>query len=72
MLTRGAARMVGAQAGLVAVSEGMGDVDGGLATWSDAMDLESLPTSLTDQFLGRAFGCERAVREPSRDEPDAG
>ena len=56
----------------MAVSEGMGDVDGVLAGRSDAMDLSSLPTSLTDRFLGRAFAPERAVLEPSRDEPGSG
>lgn len=45
-------QIVGAQAGLVAVSE-------------------SFPTSLTDRFLGRAFAPERAVLEPSRNEPGA-
>jgi hypothetical protein len=69
MLACGPSRIVGAQAGLVGVSDGMGEVHEVLATWSNAMGLKSCPTSLTDRFLGRAFAPERAVLEPSRDGP---
>lgn len=65
ILARGAARTVGVQAGLVAVSDGPGEVVDVLATWGDAMGIETFPGSLTDRFLGRAFGSERAVLEPS-------
>jgi hypothetical protein len=63
---------VGAQAGLVAVSDELGEVHEVLATWSDATRLESLPACLPDRFLGRAFTSERAVLEPSRHTPGSG
>jgi diguanylate cyclase (GGDEF)-like protein len=63
MLVRGLARTVGAQAGLLALSDGTGEVEV-LSTWGDVMGLEGFPTSLTDRFLGRAFASERAVLEP--------
>jgi diguanylate cyclase (GGDEF)-like protein len=64
MLVRGMARTVRAQAGLLAVSDGSGEVIEVLGTWGDVMSLEGFPTSLTDWFLGRAFASERAVLEP--------
>jgi hypothetical protein len=63
------AQIVGAQAGLVAVSDGIGAVHEVRDTGSDAMGFESSPTCLTDRFLGRAFAPERAVLEPSWDPP---
>ena len=62
-------QIVGAQAGLVAVSDGIGEVHGVRATSSDATGFESSPTCLTDRFLGRAFAPERAVLEPFCDVP---
>jgi diguanylate cyclase (GGDEF)-like protein len=63
MLVRGLARTVGAQAGLLAVSDTTGGVVEVLGAWGDVMDLEGLPASLTDRLLGRAFASERAVLE---------
>lgn len=66
---QGPAQVVGAQAGLVAVSDGIGEVNGVRATSSDATGFESSPICLTDRFLGRAFAPERAVLEPFCDLP---
>jgi hypothetical protein len=71
MLVRGLARTVGAQAGLLALSDGTGEVVEVLGTWGDVIDLEGFPTSLTDRFLGRAFASERAVLEPLDTNGDA-
>ena len=71
MLVRGLARTVGAQAGLLALSDGTGEVVEVLGTWGDVMGLEGFPTSLTDRFLGRAFTSERAVLEPLGTNGDA-
>lgn len=67
-VAQGPAQVVGAQAGLVAVSDGIGEVHEMRVPRSDAMDIESSPTFLTDRFLGRAFAPERAVLEPSFDQ----
>ena len=64
LVVRGLARTVGAQAGLLAVSDRTGQLVEVLGTWGDVIALEGLPASLTDRFLGRAFASERAVLEP--------
>jgi diguanylate cyclase (GGDEF)-like protein len=64
VIVRGLARTVGAQAGLLAVSDEAGEVVEVLGTWGDVMGLENLPATLTDGFVGRALASERAVLEP--------
>ncbi len=71
LVVRGLARTVGAQAGVLAVSDRTGQVVEVLGTWGDVMGLEGLPASLTDRFLGRAFASERAVLEPLAANGDA-
>jgi len=64
LIVRGLMRRVGAQAGLLAVSDETGEVVEVLGTWGSVLGLSDLPASLIDGFVGRAFAFERAALEP--------
>jgi diguanylate cyclase (GGDEF)-like protein len=64
LIVRGLARTVGAQAGLLAISDQAGQGVEVLAAWGAADGLDLLPGSLTDGFVGRALSFERAALEP--------
>jgi diguanylate cyclase (GGDEF)-like protein len=64
LVLRGLTLNVGAQAGVLALSDQEGDVVEVLGTWGGALGLDDLPITLTGPFLARALMLEQAAIEP--------